>query len=611
MRKLKLFFYLIIITLFLSSLTSCSYSKNNCDINTNLQISSSGSGAREISLNIPENILKNEENKTTFKNIISSNCPKQLSYVESESENSLCYVFYLNFNSFDDYKTKVNSILGFDSGIVYSNQDNLFIKNTTWCENFSSLELLNWLKINLKTSNIKDFSGINFKCKDTFINLNGNEYRSDNYINLSLANGSAVDEITINTQNNNDLLFDRTFDFKVPLSTIEKLGQENIRAYFSARAAGCDNFSIQSYKSGNEYVIEYKNISTDKMNEYTSSLFNSNFSENINYHRSNDYISLFTNENSFDETLDLSSYCGKNNSNVNLKYNYFINQDNMNKLFKSQNYFKGNWENPTEFDDNHAQFNLSSPCARINISNGKMYEFSKVKIKLNILGDNYFSKDFDFYFDKSLAYEAASNIDLYLKNKNSLFSLENINQNGENICRLEFKGNNEEITREEIKLFGEENSLTISKNNGKFYDIHKIDSIVDTFDLTRVISENNLTKELTYQVDSSQGYIGSMYYKNDKVNSKKINIKQTSNKDICFNPKSYKSEVSINSFTTNYFGVFILFSICIIFIFMIIFLIFKFKKGNLKIPKIKLIKNSNNKTKKLKQKEIDDILKDI
>lgn len=612
MKKLKLFLNLIIIFSFVFALSSCSYNNNSCKVKTNLKISSSGSGTREISVIIPENTLKNEDNKNYLKKIINENCPKELSCVQNEENNSLVYVFYLNFNDFDDYKTKVNSILGFDPGTIYSNKDNLFTKTTLLCENFSSVDILNWLKTSIKASTIKEINSISLNNEDTFVNLNGLDYRTDNYINLNLADGYTVDEIDIDTQNNDDVLFDRTFTFKIPFSTIDKLGEENIKSYFNARAEGCSNFSILGYKTGNEYIIEFKNINSNQLLNCTNSLFNCSLNQNISYKRGTDFVSLFTNENSFDETLDLSSYQGKNNANVDVKYSYFISDENKNKIFDAQNYSKGNWAQASSLDINHCEFNFKTASARINITNGNLYEFSKCKIRFNILGDDYFSKYFDFYFDKNTIDDAVNNIDLYLKNKNSLFSIEKLTDYGNDFCRLEFKGNSKEITDEEIKLLGEGNTITINKNKGKFYSIHNVSNLIDTFDLTKVINDNNLNKELTYEINSSlDGYLGDVNYKSDNLNSKKVNIKQTSNKDISFNPKSYKSTVTISSYTSNFFGVFIIFLVCISFIILVILIIFKIKRNKLKLPKIKIFKNPNKPNKTPTKEEINDILKDI
>lgn len=610
MKKLKLVLYLFVIISSVLVLSSCSY-KGQCKLNTNLKVSASGSGVREISCYIPEATIKNENNKTELKQIITNNCPEQLSYVENEEDGNLVYVFYLNFSNFDDYKNKVNSILGFDPGIIYSNKDNLFSNSNTLCENFSSLDLLNWFELGVKSSNIKEINEIKLKCEDTFVNLNGVNYRTDAYINLNLANGQTIDKIEITTQNNDDLSFDRTFVFKIPFSTIDKLGSENIKSYFNARAIGCSNYTISSYKSGNEYTIEFKNINFKQLQDYTNSILNSN--QSLSYKRGTDFVSLFTNENSLDETLDLSSYCGKNNSSVDLNYSYFIKDENKNKIFDAQNYTQGNWAKANELDINHCEFNFKSPCVRVNISNGNLYEFSKCKIQFNILSDDYFSKYFNFYFDKNTIDDAQNNIAIYLKNKNSMFSLNKIQDSENNICRLEISGNDKEITQEEAKLFGEENSLIINHSKGNFYDIHNVNNIIDTFDLTKVVNDNNLTKEIIYEVNSSSdGYLGSVSYKNDNINSKKINIKQTSNKNISFNPKSYKSTVTISSYTPNFFGVFIVFLISFSFIILILFMIFRIKRGTLKFPKIKALKTNNNKEiKEPTQEEIDDILKDI
>ncbi len=590
MKYLKIvsMFFIICFVAFFSS--ACTVTEKNT-ISTTLKIDENSGGFREIAYTISEDILKDEQAKMEIDNIITKNCPSELSYVKSQQGTDVTYIFYLNFTSFNEYKNKVQKILSFDPGTVYSKQDNIFAKGSRYCENFNSADLLRWIEDACKASNNGTVQQLYLSCTKTSIYIDGYTKTTDEYININSVKAMPIDKIEIETINNGNNSFDRSFVFKIPRSTVERLKQENIISYFNARAINCSEFICNEYNSGNEYVIKFKNLDIAALCENTNSLFNSYLSSSEDYSQSNDYISMFCKEKSFNETLDLSSYCGKNNSEVDLSYSYVLAEDNTNNIYAAEKYSKGKWNASTVLNEKSASFEERVNSFKVNISDGYAYDVKKTEVQLDILAEDYFTRYIDFYLDNE---EAFDNLREYLKNRNSTFCVEKVNGYEDTICRLSLSGSSEELTLAQMNIFGEGNFLNLKKKQDEIYSIHKTRSVIDSIDLSKVVTSNT-SKEFLYNTNIRDNtYLSSVSHSEDAINWTNVNISQTDSKNISFNVESLNSKIVLSSYSANPIAVFFVFLMIILIIAIVCYILFKVKRDQNVLPEIKNVLRKND-----------------
>ncbi len=142
MKKFRVLFFTALILLSALLLSGCG---SGSTVTTKLEIGADLSGRRIMQLAVDEDSFNNYFSGTAedLKKLIAENCPPELAFAYDES--TFTYSFLLEFDSFEDYKAKVEAITGQERNIAWEFPDSLWASGARIEEDFSSKDLLKWM----------------------------------------------------------------------------------------------------------------------------------------------------------------------------------------------------------------------------------------------------------------------------------------------------------------------------------------------------------------------------------------------------------------------------------------------------------------------------------
>ena len=164
-----------------------------CGMNTEMKLDGEFRGERTITCDELEdqNNLFTKFKVSEAADVLSRKCPPQMTfeckYTDSKKTKAV-FIFHLKFDSLDDYRSKVKSLIGRDPSVQFTYKDpneNLFKSGFSLTEDFESKDLLGWVKPALKEEmNVsKDVSSLNDSVK---ITMNGTTFDNDNFASAKI-----------------------------------------------------------------------------------------------------------------------------------------------------------------------------------------------------------------------------------------------------------------------------------------------------------------------------------------------------------------------------------------------------------------------------------------
>ena len=172
MKKVKTYAVLIFFIILGIFISGCSF--NDVTLNTELILDENFSGERIITLNIKDSVLSPKSFESAgLSEFIFSKVPKVFDVKKVRKNNSTDYKFILRFNTIDDYRSKIKSLLNDDAEVSsFYSKDNILTRGIKIFENFSSKDLFNFLNLDSeKNDNAKVLK--NMKLAGTKVIFNG------------------------------------------------------------------------------------------------------------------------------------------------------------------------------------------------------------------------------------------------------------------------------------------------------------------------------------------------------------------------------------------------------------------------------------------------------
>lgn len=225
-------------------------------VNTSLDLSKDGSGTRVISAKISTDDLS-EYAKGGLKAIDASlkkNTPDELKYKglkENKKDSEATATFEMSFSSFDDYESKVNSLLTASGSDLTAEintviEDNEFVSGFATKENFGSSELLGWAEEGLVSDGVvsEDNSGSIFSDGEVTVKFEGKKYdSSSSQVLVDEVKDYGFESIEVNTTVNSDNTFAQEVTYQINSEKAEKLGDKLKKFMESATVDG----SLEDY----------------------------------------------------------------------------------------------------------------------------------------------------------------------------------------------------------------------------------------------------------------------------------------------------------------------------------------------------------------------------
>ncbi|MDP4119994.1 MAG: hypothetical protein Q8876_02940 [Bacillota bacterium] len=488
------FFALIIL------LSTCFFGcgKQTVTVNTIMQIDSSFSGQKVITCSFPNSMISSDQSKKQLAEIIKNNCPKDFSYGTKATDNGTSYIFTLSFTSKADYQNKIKDILSRDTSVALATPKTVLTKGIRYSEDFDTADLLKWLFDNINSANSPSYN-YQKSINGSVVTIGGQNYETGSKIEINNVTGYAINNITVETTNNKNGLYDRNITYYLPRSTYNTLGQK-LTDYFKSLTDSSAVYADWS-QSGNtqEYQIRYRNLSLSDLNQYTQKALDTN-NCSVSYN-SVDTSTPLAEQYLFNENLSMLNFMGNNRSYVPLTYLYSLPSNAIpgdGTVFDS-----GSWVTKSSWPNGEYTLNISN-CKTLNlrVPDGIHYDISGIRMKLYNNGGDNFTKTISFLYNSKTGQDGQDYCYGFLKAKKT--DVSKTTEGDLLLCTVKISGSSDDINTQLGTLFGGGNYISYRENNVPFSLITKTE-FKDSVNFSYMLTGNNINKPFTYTVYGSKG----------------------------------------------------------------------------------------------------------
>lgn len=467
-------------------LTACG--DNKAVVESVMEIDSDYVGHRKITITYPLDADIDELTEILkVNNPIPAGKTSKFEYFGVEQDG---YTFVLDvvFDSRDDYIAKMSELVGRQVQSDMQQPETVMCTGTRMKEDFDVADIIRWMTdLSYENEHTKD---IDFDYSVNTVSINGTVFNTDSTIDISEREGEPVESITIETANLKDETFDRTVTFLIPNKTYEKLAG-SIEPYFASITPPDAQYAGWTNKGENwEYKVILNGL------EGTISLLG-NDTHSMAYGHFGDVESPLSESLAFEESFNTFSFLGKKGDSVELTYKYALptkttHGDGM--MLKN-----GSWEKVGAWSEGIYSVTTYSDTFRIRIPDGIQYSIEGIDMKLEVLGDDNFTKTTEFLYDKADGMDGMLYAKEFFKDKGAL------TETGETdeylFCRVVCNGASSQITDQYVDLFGSGNFMTYTVRQPAL-SLSKKSKMTDYIDFSYMLNSENSQKPITYTVES-------------------------------------------------------------------------------------------------------------
>ena len=333
-------------------------------VNTDMSFDDSFSGSRVMTYTISNSDYTSyvQKDLTTVESTLRELCPQDIEITSfNQDDENIVVVFTISFISEEDYKTKVNNILSAEGidivpNVTFLKSDAVFAKGLAYQENFSSDDLLKWMRDGIMGNGFVTSSYESYIFSSSYISLiiNGEEYEKDasmSIIDVNTAKYLPIDSVEFDTVLNKDGTIDRTIDVNIPDSTFVK-ARDEIEQFMASRVGDIGSGTWTEDASIHIFTIEGKGLGIDECKKMTENFTGKSVGD-IVLMTASELKASYAEENSTDddesedsdskyytlakqhifyknylwsENIDLEDYISNRDNCV--RFNYFVNPQN-------------------------------------------------------------------------------------------------------------------------------------------------------------------------------------------------------------------------------------------------------------------------------------------
>lgn len=361
-RKIGLILIMVLVT---GLLTGCSAGST---VDTTLSVNEDLSGSRVMELVISQSVF-DEYFTGTIEDLnaaITESCPADMKWVYDDSTGSKIYTFTIDFTSPEDYKAKVDNIIGegSDVEIIISKSDSVWASGVMISENFSSGDVLAWLKTLCVEKGFVSSSNASkiFSVEENDVFFDGEEYSSS-------SDDISIDKIEYIEINSIDMLtdakvydcYDKTIVISIPEFSMEKKGEE-IKAWLEERVPSGATGEWTTDGTDSVYTVSKEDMTAEQLETFLNEYFDSDacvveqtdmtdgmspFSFNIGLVETVDFTNYIVGDRSY--YTDVNYYVKGENGYVGGKYlsdlAYYTDTDNVVSEYDGYRYGYEDYEN--------------------------------------------------------------------------------------------------------------------------------------------------------------------------------------------------------------------------------------------------------------------------
>ncbi len=427
----KLWFLVFVTLIILLCGTGC-----GAEISTSLNMDNNFSGNRVMTCVVSKS--EAEENFqggiASVDEIINQRRPESLTCERTEDESSVTYIFTLTFSNYEDYKAKVEALLGRTSEMEFQQPDSVFSSGISLKEDFDSRDLLGWFKAAVEENNLmSDISNL-WELASTKVVYAGTEISTSGTIKFDRIESNPITGIQVETVET-DTLMERTISFDMPAKARDNKKDE-VDAYMESLVPSGSTGTWQTTDDGYSYVITFSASSLEELSNYMKVVFGESYLCEETLNEEDPFITTRT----FSESFDVYQF-GNTSSGIYVDYNYQVEEKENRSVEATGN----GW-----VDDNQYTYDRYTNNAAVGFLVRDVAKAKDIIIHLNS-DMEVFDAVVDICFEEGQEQAAENAVDYY----GSLWedvTAEAVTENGE-ICRIKFLSEKCEVKERLAELF--------------------------------------------------------------------------------------------------------------------------------------------------------------
>lgn len=427
--------------------------------------------------------------------IFADSCPAELSYAKTEDADNYIYTLKLSFSSLDDYKQKVQQIVGKEVNVNFSTPNTVFANGVALSEDFNSTDLLGWFRKVAEEEELIDDANNLWEISDTNVILNGKEYSSGGNIDVNDVIYNPLDRIVINTTVNSNGSFKRIIKYFIPSSTYDEKANA-IRSFMEdiVPTGAKGTWTPDTY--GQTFTLMFNAKDANELMKKTGeALYSKNCSLRQKTAKGNNPFSQYIR---YTENLEFSAFASDSEGRVNVEYNFKTpGSDKIVEVQQDDNTYNPDTDNYTN--------SFCTNVLTLKLLTEKFFTVDSVNVKTSVKSETQINKDIVFTYAANIPSEAASKAGKYFESlKIPILKVNTFkNNSGHQICEIKISGSIQEVNSALISLFGQGNSIQYITQKKSM--ISKQGFFDEKLNMAQFLSQIGYSKNINYTIEANKG----------------------------------------------------------------------------------------------------------
>lgn len=367
-------------------ISGCSTAGN---IMTELQINDDLSGVRTICIDVERAAVQSrfQGGVDELNTLIDERCPQYMDWELEERKGGYLYTFRIEFENWNEYTTKINAILGYKADPILLTYDDMWTKGFKMQENYSSIELLNWLKSALlNTGKVEEeYKDKMFQNARTSLTMNGAVYETEAEIQVDNVTSCKPQKIDVLTTFKDWGCYDRKIIIYISAKVMSEI-KDDIETFIEKRVPKDADITWQIEENVYKIIISKENMNEKQVTDFMCQTLGNNGNK-IELEEYDKKPGVFQFLKRWNETVNVSEFVPSIDRI--LEIGYYIKNDS---IYEVRDIKDGSKEmNGPETEDYPGYvcaFNSAGLEEQYSVYFGKAYFVKQVDITTDLSSDN-------------------------------------------------------------------------------------------------------------------------------------------------------------------------------------------------------------------------------
>lgn len=424
--------------------------------------------------------------------LLRQSCPKQLSWEKAGQGDGAVYSFTLSFESEQEYREKVEDLLGRECYLLYARPSGVFARGVRLEEDFSSGDLMSWLDQTLVDQQLCDGKPGLFSEGEAQVTVEGQVFSSPGQLEVREFDYLPVNKVTVFTRLLDNDRFERTIAISIPQSTLEQSG-ESLEPYLQQRIPQGGTGEWSETASGKTFSISFMASTNDSLAAQTAQALDSASSQSVMEQQKD---TLFNSQVAFTERLNFSSFPSNRYGKTFVEYRFA--SDSTSGVSEAQLFQSGRWMTVDGYLDSEGfLFQQDSCLMQVRLQSQNEYSVESVAIATKRMSQGSFQREIQLKFAGETGQRGAQTACRYFEGLN----IDGLSAAAEGThCTLSLQGAPSELSASLTRLLGPGNEITLSKQDG--FQLYHSTLVHDRMDL------QSFLHQIGYGGPVSYTYIG-------------------------------------------------------------------------------------------------------